>query len=167
MFPTGGPNQPPQPSMATLLNRMRLCPANVIFRNVFLSPSAVARPHVDDDCFVTKHTFLIHFGDPIPLQWDNSTIYLKHCGIYAFDASKKHSLPIWPRFSISLDVLHLQLMVCLLFFMLGFVHVLLCAPVQVRITSHGIPGKYFAQYTRTFNPLPPLVPHVVFQGAKF
>ena len=59
-------------------------------------------PHVDDDCFVTKHTFLIHFGDPIPLQWDNSTIYLKHCGIYAFDASKKHSLPIWPRFSISL-----------------------------------------------------------------
>ena len=56
----------------------------------------------DDDCFVTKHTFLIHFGDPIPLQWDNSTIYLKHCGIYAFDASKKHSLPIWPRFSISL-----------------------------------------------------------------
>ena len=61
-----------------------------------------ARPHVDDDCFVTKHTFLIHFGDPIPLQWDNSTIYLKHCGIYAFDASKKQSLPIWPRFSISL-----------------------------------------------------------------
>ena len=51
---------------------------------------------------VTKHTFFIHFGDPIPLQWDNSTIYLKHCGIYAFDASKKHSLPIWPRFSISL-----------------------------------------------------------------
>ena len=102
VFPTGGPNQPPQPSMATLLNRMRLCPANVIFRNVFLSPSAVARPHVDDDCFVTKHTFLIHFGDPIPLQWDNSTLYLKHCGIYAFDASKKHSLPIWPRFSISL-----------------------------------------------------------------
>ena len=102
VFPTGGPNQPPQLSMATLLNRMRLCPANVIFRNVFLSPSAAARSHVDDDCFVTKHTFLINFGDPIPLQWDNSTIYLKHCGIYAFDASKKHSLPIWPRFSISL-----------------------------------------------------------------
>ena len=39
VFPTGGPNQQPQPSMATLLNRMRLCPANVIFRNVFLSPS--------------------------------------------------------------------------------------------------------------------------------
>ena len=36
------------------------------------------------------------------LFWDTSTIYLKHCGIYAFDASKKHSLPIWPRFSISL-----------------------------------------------------------------
>ena len=102
VFPTGGPNEPPQPSMATLLNRMRLCPANVIFRNVFLSPSAAARPHVDDDCFVTKHTFLVHFGDPIPLQWDNSTIYLKRCGIYAFDASEKHSLRIWPRFSISL-----------------------------------------------------------------
>ena len=96
VFPTRGPNQPHRPGMATLFRCMNLHLANAIFCNVFLSPSSTARPGVDDECFVTKASFLIPFGDLLPFRWDNSTIYLRHGEIYAFDASKRHSLPNCP-----------------------------------------------------------------------
>ena len=69
---------------------------NVAMRkNAFLSPS-----HVDHICLVTNPSFLIQFGDAIPFQWKNLTLYPRHCGICVFDACKKHGLPVWPRFSI-------------------------------------------------------------------
>ena len=82
--PPEGENLPRRPGMMTLFNHMRLYLANAIFRNVFLSPSVAARPHVDHNCFVTNPSFLIHFGDAIPfhgMEWKNLTIYLPHCGI--------------------------------------------------------------------------------------
>ena len=49
VFPTRGPDQPHRPGMAILFRCMQLNPANAIFRNIFLSPSAAVRPHIH--CF--------------------------------------------------------------------------------------------------------------------
>ena len=56
---------------------------------------------------------------------------------------------------------------CLLLLSCGWLFACCCyAPVQLRITSQGFPGKYFVQCMCTFNPLPLFVPHVAFQGAE-